>query len=206
MLLTAPIGCPPRFLGLDGIARSSMALADAASDAKATGERITAIAQLQQALAELAKAKQKSSIDPGPIGVPGGVVPDQTMHALAAALSSISPNDMPTWLRISLGVALGVGATTSTAKSFVASNASTLTKAVEATTIIVLARAAGKTPPTTAADTPFFATQGVWYKTWWGMGAIGVGVAGAIALLMSRRAPALPAAPAKAISGRSSRR
>jgi hypothetical protein len=177
MLLSTCLGCAPSFLSGLGVT---------AEEAAKIGVNATNIIALQKALKALSVAANNPMIDPGDAtGLIGGYPPDRTMAAVAASVNLIGPK-LGTFTRAALAIALGVGASTTQAKQYVMTYAVELTRAVQAATIA--APYYVKPPAAPAAETPtIFATSGPWYKTWWGIGAIAVGVIGSASLVMAHR-------------------
>lgn len=84
------------------------------------------IETLQRALTNLAISSGRPAINPGPIT---GDLNDSTMVAISAAHGLIT-EELPSWMYLALQAAMMVGATNSTAKSYVAQYAPQLTIAV----------------------------------------------------------------------------
>lgn len=215
MLLSSPVGQPPAFLrglgaptcGPGQTYRSDVTFANVTgqcvtdaqyAECKSKGTvygqpcavSATALGRLQIALTALSKATRNTSIDPGAVDgkLTNGMVPDRTMAAVAAAIALIGPK-LGTYKRAALQIALGIGATTSEAKGLVLSYANELTYAVQAATIAAPYYVKPEEPGATDSSSSGASYQpsGPWYKTWWGIGAIGVGVLGVMSLLLSAR-------------------
>jgi len=84
------------------------------------------IETLQRALTNLAISSGRPAINPGPIN---GVLNDSTMVAVSAAHGIIT-EQLPSWMYLALQAAMMVGATNSTAKSYVTQYAPQLTIAI----------------------------------------------------------------------------
>lgn len=84
------------------------------------------IETLQRALTNLAISSGRPAINPGPIT---GELNDSTMVAVSAAHGIIT-EQLPSWMYLALQAAMMVGATNSTAKSYVAQYAPQLTIAI----------------------------------------------------------------------------
>lgn len=178
MLLSSSVGCPPSFLsGFGTTAAEATALAQKSINLKA----------LQTALVALSTASGNPAINPGTPsgGLYDGLPDDKTMAAVAASLALIGPK-LGTYTRAALMIGLGVGASTHTAKQAVLDYATELTAAAKAATI---AAPYYTTPPAAPSnDLPqIFQTTGPWYKTWWGIAAIAVGVLGTVSLVRAHR-------------------
>lgn len=172
MLLSTSVGCPPSLLSGFG------ALPTVSEPLK----------KLQVALVALSDATHNPAINPGTTEgrLINGLPEDRTMSSIAAALGLITPH-LPTWAAVAISIGFGVGASTDRAKKAVLDYSDDLRKAVIAAT--ATAPFYTKPPETPVVETPsVFATSGPWYKTWWGIGAIAVGVIGTISLVAARRA------------------
>mgnify|MGYP001583107801 CR=1 FL=1 len=171
MLLSTPIGCAPSFLsGFGAVAVASVP-----------------IAKLQGELHKLAEATHNPAIDPKEYAglLVNGLPTDKTMAAVAAAHTVLN-HKLPSWASFAISVALGLGASTTQAKTVVLQYAEQLRLAAIAATIS--APYYTKPPEVVAPETPsIFATTGPWYKTWWGIGAMVVGGVGVISLITARR-------------------
>jgi hypothetical protein len=183
MLLTSQVGCPPRYLG-HGITGLGVTAAEAA----ALAQKSINLKALQEALVQLSTATHNPAINPGTPtgGLIGGLPDDKTMAAVAASLGLIGPK-LPTIARAALMIALGIGATSSSAKQAVLDYAPELRKAVIAATATAPFYVKPEAVPEETAPTPFFATSGPWYKTWYGIGAIAIGALGVLSLIAARR-------------------
>lgn len=171
MLISSPVGGPPRLLAGLG----------------ATPTNDAGLQKLQAALIGLANATANAAINPGVQdgALVNGLPPDRTMAAIAAAMALITPH-LPTWAGVALSVGFGVGATTTTAKQAVLDYSGPLRDAVIAATATAPYYNSTTAPGATA---PIPAIVPVpWYTTWWGIGAIAVGVIGAFSLLSQHRA------------------
>lgn len=177
MLLSTPIGCPPTLLaGFGAVPTTSEPLK-----------------KLQQALVKLSEATHNSAVNPGAVDgkLTNGLPDDRTMAAVAASMGLITPH-IPKWAAIPLVIGLGVGASTTTAKKAVLDYADELRTAVVGATVsapFYVKPPAAETPA--SSDIPqIFQTSGPWYKSWWGIGAIAIGVLGTAALIRAHRASA----------------
>lgn len=171
MLLSTSVGCPPSLLSGFG------ALPTVSEPLK----------KLQLALVALSDATRNPAINPGTTEgrLVNGLPEDKTMGSIAASLGLITPH-LPTWAAVALSIGFGVGASTDRAKQAVLDYADELRKAVIAAT--ATAPFYTKPPETPTPETPtIFATSGPWYKTWWGIGAIAVGVVGTISIVAASR-------------------
>lgn len=187
MLLSSPIGYPPRILsGFRGGLGAEYATAELTA-------RSTNLKALQQALVELSNAAHNPAINPGTTSgtLSSGLPDDKTMAAVAAAMGLIGPH-LPKYAQVALVIALGIGASTNAAKTAVADNAKELTTAVKAATVAAPFYANPEQPAT--PETPsIFSSSGPWYQTWWGVGAIATAAIGTIALVAARRRAMTPA-------------
>lgn len=154
--------------------------------------------KLQLALVALSDATHNPAIKPTNVTgtLTNGLPDDRTMAAIAASLGLITPH-IPKWAAVPLVIAFGVGAATDTAKHAVLDYADDLRTAVIAATVsapFYTKPPTQSTSSSSSADIPqIFQTSGPWYKTWWGAGAIAVGVLGTLALVVSHRRSTAPA-------------
>lgn len=175
MLLTTSLGQPPTLLsGFGAVPTTSEPLK-----------------KLQAALVALSDATHNPAIKPTNVTgtLTNGLPDDRTMAAIAASLGLITPH-IPKWAAVPLVIGFGVGASTTTAKQAVLDYADELRTAVVAAT--VSAPFYVKPPAaSTSSDIPqIFQTSGPWYTSWWGLGAIAIGLLGTVALVRAHRANA----------------
>ena len=174
MLLSTPIGQSPMLLSGFGAA-------------PLTSE---ALKKLQLALVALSDATRNPVIKPTNVTgtLTNGLPDDRTMGAIAASMGLITPH-IPKWVAVPLVIAMGVGASTTTAKQAVLTYATELRAAVIAATAAAPYYVKPEQPASTEIP-QIFQTSGPWYKSWWGIAAIAVGVIGAAALVKAHRASA----------------
>ncbi len=172
MLLSSPIGGSPFLLNGFG----------------ATPTTSEPLKKLQVALAALSDATHNAAIKPSNVAgtLTNGLPDDRTMAAIAASMALITPH-LPKWAAVPLVIAMGVGASTTTAKQAVLDYADELRTAVVAATVAAPFYVKPDAAPTTPETPAIFSATGPWYKTWWGIGAIAVGVIGTVSLLAAHR-------------------
>jgi hypothetical protein len=166
----------------------TQALQSTASGVTPTGD--DGLKKLQVALVGLSNATKNPAINPGAQDgvLANGLPPDRTMAAVAAAMGIINQH-LPTWAGVTLSIAMGVGATTATAKQAVLQYSSELRDAVLAATATApyytgSSAAPGSTAPSAAPVAP----PAAWYTTWWGIGAIAIGALGVLSMIAQHRA------------------
>lgn len=172
MLLSTPIGGAPMLLSGFG----------------ATPTTSEPLKKLQLALVALSDATHNAAIKPSNVtgALTAGLPDDRTMAAITASMGLITPH-LPKWAAVPLVIAFGVGASTQTAKQAVLDYADELRTAVVAATVAAPFYVKPPTADTTTETPTIFAASGPWYKTWWGIGAIAVGVIGTVSLLAAHR-------------------
>ncbi len=151
------------------------------------------IRRLQNALTALATIRGNPAINPGPID---GLIGSKTVNAVLAALPFIT-DKLGTVGKVAMaGLAILAASKPTEAANLVVSQALTLEIAVLAAAGLSSGGTPQLPPPGGNATPPLpgYMPGNVWYKTWWGMGAIGIGAIGTLALLMSALSPRRPAA------------
>lgn len=147
-----------------------------------------AVQKLQVALKNLAQVSGKPIIDPGD---PDGVVGSKTINAVIGSMTLLTRHLGALGGVISGGLAIYSIADRPKAVQLITQYASQLEQAAKAAAIAVAQGA--QSPATVPGTLPSIQIAAPpWYKTWWGMGAIGIGAVGVLALAFSgpRRAAA----------------
>lgn len=116
------------------------------------------IENLQRALANLATATQQPAIS----AKVTGIVDDQTMTAVAAALGLLS-KELPSWAYLGLQGIMALGVTNATAKKTVGEYATQLTLAANTAAVKFKVAPTAPTAPIVVASPGFFGPG--WYKT-----------------------------------------
>lgn len=169
----SPLGHPPTLLSGFG----------------ATPTTSEPLKKLQLALVALSDTTHNAAIKPTNVSgtLTNGLPDDRTMAAIASAMGLISPH-LPTWAAVALSIGFGLGASTDTAKKAVLDYASELQKAVVVATTTAPFYTPSQTPPDSSSSMPtIFQSTGPWYSTWWGVGAIAIGLIGGVSLVAAHR-------------------
>lgn len=155
-----------------------------------------AIGDLQRSLIGLAQASGNPTINPG---AADGIVGMKTITAVVSAMSLLTRHLGQIGGVIQAGLGIYSIADQARAGQIIAQYAPQLNDAAKKATLAIATgqQSPGMTPaiPTPAPGMIPGMVGTPWYKTWWGIGAIGVGVVGLLAILLvpPRRAAPAPA-------------